>query len=303
VSAKLTPGCGDKAAEIKVSAAKAASGQKKRGTSSRSRRDTTSVSQHPMAIASSACAAAIEKWSAAATPKTAASPACSSQRGDEGSSCAAISVASAWSGHRALGGLDHLLRLNPGQASEVPGQARSLVARPAGEIGDFHRFGGPERRAPRRRPRRQGRTIQADDWHAARRRDMHWSAVAADVNRRAVHQRAQFRERELAALENPAAIVPEERLCLRDHALAGLPIRRSRCDDDAAGRIATRKSRCHSGKRSDRPSTERVSRADMHHDQPVVGFVLIVCVSATQLPSASAAKTCEALSTRNCSRL
>ena len=175
MSAKLTRGCGENAAETNVNAASAASGQKKRGTSMRSRRHTTSASQHAMAIASSACAAAIENWSVAATPKMAASPACSSRRGDDGPSCAAISVASAWSMlevilhrscrsgsrlraclcQRAFGGLDHLLRLNPGQASEVPGQARSLIARAAREIGDFDRLRRPDRRAPRRRPRRQ----------------------------------------------------------------------------------------------------------------------------------------------------
>jgi hypothetical protein len=99
---------------------------------------------------------------------------------------------------------------------------------------------------------------------------MHRPAVAADVNRRAIDQRAKFLERELAALEYPAAIVPEERLCLGDNAIGGLPIRRSGGDDDAARRIATGKTGCHSRKRSNRPSTERVPGADVHDDQSVV---------------------------------
>ena len=78
---KLVIGSGEKAADTSVAAPYARSGQKKRGTSIRSRREITSATQQTIAIASSDCAIAIENCTVAATPKTATRPACSSQSG------------------------------------------------------------------------------------------------------------------------------------------------------------------------------------------------------------------------------
>src|SRR5712692_3680300 len=173
VSMRLTRACGENAAERIVIAAYAASGQKKRGTSTRSCRITTSAAQHTIAIVSSDCAIAIETCSAAATPSTASSPACSSRADEVTSGGATLRAAwafgirviltargaspslhhglsTACSRERAPGPVDHLLGLNPGEAPEVAGRARPLIAGPARQAVDLDRFRRPVRRPPGR---------------------------------------------------------------------------------------------------------------------------------------------------------
>ena len=64
------------------------------------------------------------------------------------------------------------------------------------------------RRTPRRRSFSERRTVQTDDRHVARRRDMKRTAVAADEQRRAVHRGPQFRERQPSALTRRTAAGP-----------------------------------------------------------------------------------------------
>src|SRR5665213_469719 len=78
-SVRLRIGLAEKHADTSVAAPYASSGQKKAGTSTRSRREITSASQQRIATANKDCAMAIENCSAAATPNTASSPNCSSQ--------------------------------------------------------------------------------------------------------------------------------------------------------------------------------------------------------------------------------
>src|SRR6202171_1210357 len=233
VSMRLTRACGENAAERIVIAAYAASGQKKRGTSTRSRRITTSAAQHAIAIVSSDCAIAIENCSAAATPSTASSPACSSRPDEETSGGATLRAASAFgirgiltacSCERAPGPDDHLLGLNPGEAPEVAGRARPLIAGPARQAVDLDRLRRPVRRAPGRGPRRQRRSVQRHDWHVTGGRDVQRDAVAADAERRAIDEHPELGKREVAAREHPVLMVDgQSRPRLRDDPIRGVP--------------------------------------------------------------------------------
>ncbi len=84
-SMKLARGSIENAADTSVIPAYAMSGQKKRGASNRSWRTRSSPSQQTTAIVSRICAAAMENWSAPATPPSAINPA--SSRRDPLSGC------------------------------------------------------------------------------------------------------------------------------------------------------------------------------------------------------------------------
>ena len=81
----------ENAAETSVAPANAASGQKKRGTSTCSRRMKISAIQQTSATPSRICAAAMENWSAPATPISARKPTWSN-RSSSGASSARASV-------------------------------------------------------------------------------------------------------------------------------------------------------------------------------------------------------------------
>src|SRR5262245_26140526 len=132
----------------------------------RSRRMTSSVTQQRTATASSDCAIAIENWSAAPTPKTASSPACS-RRADaptagDATGTAAWDIRDILQVHDSAGGGEHLLGRDARQAAEIAGLAAALIARPAGQVQHFDGLGRPSLRAPRGRTGRQRRAIQAD---------------------------------------------------------------------------------------------------------------------------------------------
>src|SRR6267143_4686068 len=78
-SMKLARGSIENAADTSVIPAYAASGQKKRGASNRSCRTTSNATQQTTAIVNRICAAAMENWSAPATPASSMNPASSSQ--------------------------------------------------------------------------------------------------------------------------------------------------------------------------------------------------------------------------------
>src|SRR5258706_1863055 len=105
---------------------------------------------------------------------------------------------------RALGRFEYLRRLDGGQAAEITRLADALIARPARQLAGVHRFGDRRGGAPWRRSDRQRWPVQPDDRHARRRRDVERTAVAADVERRAIEQRAKLGERELTARQDLA---------------------------------------------------------------------------------------------------
>src|SRR5262245_50280829 len=188
----------------------------------RSRRMTSSVIQQRSATASSDCAIAMENWSAAPTPKTASSPACS-RRADAPTSGDAT-VTAAWDirdilqVHDAAGGFEHLLGRDAGQAPEIAGLAAALIAGPAGQPRNFDGFGQACFRTPRGRTGGQRRTIQADDWHMARGGYVHGAAVASYIDRRVVQHGAKLGERELAKVEHVLTLGRRQlRARLRDH--------------------------------------------------------------------------------------
>ena len=98
------------------------------------------------------------------------------------SACACASVRSAAAMHR--------LRIDARQAAEITGRADALLARAARQALDLHRCGRDARIPPRRRPRRQRRTVDPDDRRSRGRRDVQRSAVPADEEDAPLDQRA-----------------------------------------------------------------------------------------------------------------
>src|SRR5258705_9524015 len=220
-STRLVRTSDENTAESSVTPAYASSGQKKCGASKRSRLTTSRSSQQTSAIPRRICAAAIENCSAPATPISAVRPAVSSgaaRIGSLASRAMASVTASSYlvrlkpdttQGPDAC--LEHLIRVNARQAPEIAWFAHALVARTAGQLARVHRFGRVGAAPPRRRARRKGRPVKADDWHPGRRRDVQRTAVAADVKRRPLEQRAQLRQRELAARHDARSRLRVER--------------------------------------------------------------------------------------------
>ncbi len=109
-------------------------------------------------------------------------------------------------GERAFCRGDHLHGRDPRETAEVARRAHPLIARTAGQIGDFDRLGHQRSIPPRRGSHRQRRSIQRDNRDGAGRCDVERSAVASDEQHRALEQPAKFRKRELAERHHPFAI-------------------------------------------------------------------------------------------------
>ena len=215
-----------------------------------------------MAIASRICAAAIENCSAPATPNSATSPACSSRSRRADAGVERVGVGRVGHLNRSVANADSQTRSSdarasarsaasitcsgrdPRQAAEIARRADALIARPARQPVDLDRFGRParDRATAPSAPAASARTAPTIGT-SRRRRDVQRPAVAADVERRAVEQRAQLRQRELAARRAPGARspAPAARAGLGDDAAGRLALRRSgRHDDAACRRVAAR---------------------------------------------------------------
>lgn len=176
------------------------------------------------------------------------------------------------SGEGALGSLDDLIRANGCQAPEVARFADTLCAWSAGEVVHFDGEGGPAVAPPRCRSGGQRGSVEPDDGDVAGRGDVQRTAVAADEQRRAVAERAELGKRELTAGDHLSIRWLRELPARRcDHLACGRALGRSGGDDNSAPRIDDGQSGDQGGERFERPAPERVSRADMNHDEPMLG--------------------------------
>ena len=177
--------------------------------------------------------------------------------------CARIPAAAC--AKRAFGRGDDRLRVNLRQAAEVAGRADALLARPARQAVDVHRLGRQLRIAPRRRPRRERRPVDADDRRPRRRRDVQRTGVAADEQARSARSSArQLGEVDVAKVEHLARARRAERLPRGGgDAIGGRPIRRPRAEDDAPAIVTGGESGHERRERRLRPAPERVARADV----------------------------------------
>ena len=226
------------------------------------------------ATASRICAAAIDNCMAATIPTSDQSPICSSRsrggapavkrKGRHSAFCRLLLPL-----QKLLGSSDHHRRRNCGQTAKVARHAVTLVAGPAGERPGVDADRADRRIAPRHRSLGQRRAEQRDDRRARRRRDVQRAAVAADVERRAIDQRARAppgRTRRCGRYATPRRRQGDapRSATASAAALSDGPGR----DDDAPRRIRGRERRGRRRERGGRPAPKRIAGADVQHDQP-----------------------------------
>ena len=171
------------------------------------------------------------------------------------------------SARQLLGGFNHHGRRNHRQAAKVAGDAVALVAGPAGQRPRVDADRADRRIAPGQRSFRQRRTEQRDDRRARGRGDVQRPAVAADVERRPIDERAELREIEFSGAHDLRRRAAGDRSGVVRHAFRSGALRWARCDDDAARRISGRQCGGRLRERSRRPSPKRIAGADVHHDE------------------------------------
>jgi hypothetical protein len=97
------------------------------------------------------------------------------------------------------------------------------------------------------------------------------SAVATDVDRGPIHERAQFCERKIAARHDPLPLLlVEPRAAFGGHARRRGAIGRPRGQDDAMPRISGRELCDERREALERPTPERITGAHMNDDQAIV---------------------------------
>ena len=135
-------------------------------------------------------------------------------------------------------------RLQRRQAAEIAGRARA--DRRGGTAGPPTSTASSRtpRIAPRRRPRRKRRSVDADHRRRRRGRDVQRPGVAADEQLAALDQRAQFGRSNSPKSSTRPAAAPSPARAARAMRVGRRPIRWSRAEDDAAAGV-------HSGQRGD----------------------------------------------------